>query len=192
MPEKVIVQSKKRVFDGFFKIDRVEVLFEGYDQKMRGPVARLVLERGDSVAALILDRDRNEIILVEQFKYPTYEKGPGWIIETMAGIINSGETPEDALRREMREEVGYDTLEYEHIATFYPSGGGSSERVFLYYVEVGSADRVGSGGGESAEDEDIREIRMSLEEFTEKLKRGTFVDGKILAAGYWLIARKLT
>ena len=84
MSRKVIIESQQRVLDDFFQVDSVNVLVEGYDAKMRGPMRRLVFQRGDSVAALILHRDRDELLLVEQFRYPTYKKGPGWITETMA------------------------------------------------------------------------------------------------------------
>lgn len=190
MSKKVIIESQQRVFDDFFKVDLANVLVEGYDAKMRGPMRRLVFQRGDSVAALILDRDRGDLLLVEQFRYPTYKKGPGWIIETMAGILEEGETPEEALRREMQEEVGYDTTDYEHIATYYPSPGGSSERVFLYYAEVGVENRIGSGGGKESEQEDIKIIRMPVSDFTRKLKNGVFTDSKILVAGFWFISQK--
>jgi len=190
MPTKVIVQTKRRLLNDFFKIDEAEILFEGYDNRLHGPFRRLVFERGDAVAALLFDKATAEIMLVEQFKYPTYEKGPGWIVETMAGMIESGETPEDALKREAREEVGYETSDFEHIATFYPSAGGSSERIFLYYVEVSSADKVEKGGGNPDEGEDIRLVRMPLEDFFTRLKAGAFVDGKIIAAGFWLLCRK--
>jgi 8-oxo-dGTP pyrophosphatase MutT (NUDIX family) len=55
---------------------------------------------------------------VKQFKYPTYEKGSGWIVETVAGILEPGETPEAALRRETLEETGYEIALLEPIATF--------------------------------------------------------------------------
>ena len=51
--------------------------YEGFDSRTIGPVRRLTLERVDSVAALVVNRDRNRAILATQFRYPTLEKGPG-------------------------------------------------------------------------------------------------------------------
>jgi nudix-type nucleoside diphosphatase (YffH/AdpP family) len=145
---KVDIISRKRVFDGFFKLDEAALRFEKWDGNMSGVVTRLQLERGDSAAALIWNVDRQKVILVNQFKYPTYLKGSGWITETVAGIAEPGEKPEDALRREVLEEAGYRIAEgsIEPIGAFYVSPGGSSERVFLYYVQVRDADRVEAGG----------------------------------------------
>src|SRR5687768_11085888 len=72
--KKVNVYAKRRVFDSFFKIDEAEVSFERYDGMMSPRVKRLCFERGDSVAAMIWDRDASKAIFVEQFKYPTLEK----------------------------------------------------------------------------------------------------------------------
>ena len=149
--KRVTIYSKKRVFDGFFKIDEAEVSFERFNGQMSRRLSRLCFERGDSVAAVIYNRDSQKTIFVNQFKYPTYEKGPGWIMETVAGIVEPGETPESALRREVLEEVGYEVEKIEPIATFYVSPGGSSERILLYYVEVSSAGKRAGGGGVPSE-----------------------------------------
>lgn len=55
--KRVVVHGKKRVFDGFFKIDEAEVSFERFDGRMSPRLRRLCFERGDSVAVVIYDRD---------------------------------------------------------------------------------------------------------------------------------------
>ena len=103
----VDIKSRKTVFKGRYKID--EYVF-GYDRVAdRGrleDVQRLVFERGDSAAALIHDVERDVIVLAEQFRIATHDKGPGDIIEAMAGAVGGEEGPEDGIRREMREGVG--------------------------------------------------------------------------------------
>jgi len=115
---KVVIQDRRRVFDGFFKIDEVKLQFEKFDGSMSPPVTRLNFDRGDSVAAVVLNVDTRKVILVNQFKYPSYEKGPGWITEVVAGMIGDGESPEAAMQREIREEIGYETSHLEHLNTF--------------------------------------------------------------------------
>lgn len=190
-PKKVVVHRKRRVFDDFFAIDEVEVSFEGRDGRMVGPLRRLSFERGDSVAALVLKAGpRPTILLVRQFKYPVYEHDGGWITETPAGAIDRGESAEEAMRREMLEEVGYRAERLERIATFYPSAGGSSERVTLFYAEVSSADAVsGRGGGVASEAEVITTLEVDVEDFFEKLAAGEYIDPKIIIGGLWLKQR---
>jgi nudix-type nucleoside diphosphatase (YffH/AdpP family) len=161
-----------------------------FDGKMSEPVRRLVFQRGDAVAAIILNRDTQKLVLINQFRYPTYEKGPGWIHEVVAGILEPNETPEDALRRELLEEIGYRAGDLTRIATFYVSPGGTSERIMLYYAEVGNTDRIAAGGGLASEGEDIQLIEVALPELWRALDAGEIMDAKTIIGVMWL-RRKL-
>ena len=183
----VEIQNKRTVFDDKFKIDEATLRFQKFNGQMSDTVHRLVFERGDSAAALLLNKDTQKVLLIEQFRYPAYEKGPGWIQEVVAGVIDKGEQPEETIRREIREEIGYEVREpLTHIATFYVSPGGTSERNMLYYAEVSSADRVSAGGGKVSEHEDIELVEMTLPELWQALDNGDIVDAKTLIAVQWL------
>ena len=159
--KKVHILSQKIVFNDKFKILETRLQFEKFDGQMSPPVRRLTFERGDAAAALLWHRDRQRLLLVEQFRHPTYKKGPGWIMELVAGIVEPDEDPAATMRREILEETGYQVNELEYIATFYLSPGGSSERLFLYYAEVSETDLVAAGGGAVGENEDIRLVEYS-------------------------------
>ena len=66
-------------------------------------------------------------------------------MEAVAGMIDPGETAEEAIIRENLEETGYRISKPELICKFFSSPGGTSERVFLYFSEVSKVDRVGDG-----------------------------------------------
>jgi nudix-type nucleoside diphosphatase (YffH/AdpP family) len=188
---KVIIERKARVFDDFFKIDEAELRYERFNGQMSQTVRRLNFERGDSVAMVIFNADIRRIILVNQFKYPTFEKGPGWITETVAGMIDKNETPEDAVRREVMEEIGYKVTTIEHISTFYVSPGGSSERIFLYYAEVDAGGKVEAGGGVATEHEDIQTIELALDDADRQIASGEIADAKTIVGIMWLQNRLL-
>lgn len=186
---KVTIHSSRRVFDDFFRIDEALVSFERFDGQMSGPVRRLSFERGDSVSAIIFNRTTRNIILVNQFKFPTHRKGPGWVTETVAGMLKETEPLESAIRREILEETGYQVRALEEIATFYVSPGGSSERVSLFYAEVDDAGRTGPGGGVPEEAEDIKTVEFSLPELRRLLASGEIVDAKTIIGILWLSER---
>lgn len=109
--------------------------------------------------------------------------------ELVAGILEAGETPESAVRRELLEEIGYETEKLERIATFYVSPGGSSERILLYFAEVSEKGKLGDGGGLRVEEEDIATVAISLEEINRMLLMGEIQDAKTIIGIQWLQAR---
>jgi nudix-type nucleoside diphosphatase (YffH/AdpP family) len=184
----VVVRSKTRVFDNFFKIDKLVVSHRKFDGTMSEDKTRLIFERGDSVGALIYNRDTNQVVLVEEFKAPTLDKGRGrgWIAETMAGTIRAGETPEQAVCREAMEETGYVLTDPELIGCFFSSPGGTSERIFLYFAAVKESDKRGMGGGNPREGEDIRIVYTTPDTLFELLEKREIEDPKLLIATYHL------
>ncbi len=195
MPARAVIARQQRLFDDFFKIDELLVTHRQIDGTTSSVQRRLVFERGDSVAVLLFNRDRRTVVLVEQFKAPTLiarrrddpATTDGWLVEPLAGMIDTGEAPEAAAIRETLEETGYRIREPELIGRFFVSPGGTSERVFLYFAEVGDADRVGMGGG--IDDEDIKVLEIGLEELFEQLARGLIEDAKLAIGAYWLQSR---
>jgi ADP-ribose pyrophosphatase len=190
-PTSVVVHGKRRIFDGVFKLEEVAVSHRRVDGSMSSEQKVLVFERGDSVAALILNIDSGKLVLVEQFRAPTLDKSRnhGWMIEAVAGTIEAGDTPEETIVREVLEETGYQIKNPKHIATFFCSPGSSSERIFLYYTTVTNAHKIGPGGGVVGEGEDIRIVTMSPEELFERVQRAEIEDPKLIIAAYHLKER---
>jgi ADP-ribose pyrophosphatase len=190
--KKVSIEQKKYILEDVFKVEEAYLRYEKFNGEMSGTVRRISLERGDSVSILIYNTITNNIILISQFRYPSYKSGHGWLIETIAGIVDSNETPEEAARREVEEETGLEITKLEHITTFFPSPGGSSERIFLYYSEVSmDPDSYEKTGGLLCEGEDIKSYEITLEDALEKIKSGEIMDAKTILGIYWLQNRQL-
>lgn len=185
--KKVSIEQKKYILEDVFKVEEAYLRYEKFSGTMSGTVRRISLERGDSVSVLIYNIKTNKIILISQFRYPSFKSGNGWLIEAIAGIVDPGETPEEAARREVEEETGLDATKLEHIATFFPSPGGSSERIYLYYSEVSKEpNSYGETGGLLCESEDIKSYEFTLEEALEKIKSGEIMDAKTIIGIYYL------
>ncbi len=187
---KATIHSKRTLFDDFFRIEEAMVSHETFAGGESQTVRRLSFERGDSVAAIVMNRSTRKILLVNQFKYPTHHKGPGWITETVAGMLEADEDPAAALRREIFEEMGYEVSHMEPISEFYLSPGGSSERVLLYYAEVDDSTRTGPGGGLTAENEDIKTLSYTLSDLRRMVASGEIADAKTIIGILWLNERQ--
>lgn len=187
----VDIKSKKTVFRGRYRIDEYVFDFDRAAGKGRlEDVTRLVFERGDSAAALIHDVERDVIVLAEQFRIATHDKGPGYIVEAMAGSVEEDEEPEDCIRREMLEEVGYRAGNLTLVSNGYVSPGSSSERIFLYYAPVKTEDLVDpKASGVAAEKEDVRRVEFTREDFLDRVDAAFFDDAKVMALGFWLKAQ---
>jgi nudix-type nucleoside diphosphatase (YffH/AdpP family) len=192
VPRAVRILHQETLLDDFFRVDVATLQYERFDGSLSEPVRRLRLDRGDSVAALIVHTGTGCALLVEQFKYPVLGvgDGDGWIVEVVAGMVDHGETPEAAIRREVREEIGYELAHLERVSTFFVSPGGSSERVFLFYGEVSADDRTGPPGGITAEGENIAIREYRIPEALAAVERGEIVDAKTIISLYWLRQRQ--
>jgi len=195
MSGRAVIEQQRRIFDDFFKIDEILVVHEQADGTMSSAQRRLVFERGDSIGVLLYHRERQTVVLVEQFRLPALlarrrddsATTDGWIVETVAGTIDGDETPEAVAIRETYEETGYRIGSPQLIGRFFASPGGTSERIFLYFAEIGAADRTGGGGGIG--DEDITVVEWPLAELFERIGRGAIEDPKLALAAYWLERR---
>jgi len=138
--------------------------------------------RPDAVSVLLVDKKNEKILLTKQFRLATFlnHSDTGYLVETCAGLIDDGETPEQAAIREVEEETGYQLTKVEKIGGMYTSAGGITEYVHLFTANFDSNGIHGKGGGKEGEGEDIELIEMTLNEAREKLKQGWFIDAKTM------------
>lgn len=183
---KAVIQKCCLLLDDFFKVEEAFVSFEQRDGAMSPPVRRLDLKRDDAVCALVVNKAHGTLILVRQFRYAALSRSEAWPLELIAGLIDKGETPEEAIRREIMEEAGYAVGPLTRHFTFYPSPGITSERGILYYGETDGTQPVAKGGGLAEESEDIEVVEMPFADAFAMLDRGEIIDGKTLIGLLWL------
>lgn len=138
--------------------------------------------RPDAVTVLLADQVAETFLFTHQFRLPTFLNGSetGYMLETCAGLIDEGETPEQAARREVEEETGYAISDLEKIGAVYTSAGGLTESVHLFAASYDKDASHGSGGGKAGEGEDIELLYLSFAEAKEKVMSGSINDAKTL------------
>ena len=175
---KVIIKDSKREYDGFFKVDKVVLQHEKFDGSMSKEIDRLNFNRGDTVAVVLYNKKNKSVVLIRQFRYPSYvDDGPGWLLECVAGIKDNGEI--SVAKKEVLEETGYKINELKYLTRFYPSPGGCSERISVYLAYVETREEIKDkyfGTGH----EDIQVIEIPLVKALEMTKNGEICDGKTI------------
>ncbi len=184
---KTEIQSKTRVYDGYFRIDRYILRHSLHQGGMSRPIIREVFERGHAVGILPFDPDRDEVIMIEQFRIGAYAAGADpWLTEIIAGIIEAGETAEQVAQREVREESGLKVSDLWPMARYLASPGGTSETVQLFLGRVDAA-KAGGVHGLDHEHEDIRVVPLPYQSAVEMVEDGKINNAMTLIALQWLI-----
>ena len=99
-----------------------------------------------------------EVVFLRQFRIPLGRP----VIEIVAGIVEIGERPEEAIRRELSEEAGLVATTFRKIADFTTSAGLTDELIATYLAEGCRPDPDARHSGEAAEE--IETIHVPLAE----------------------------
>jgi len=150
-----------------------------------------VLRRGQAVAIVLYDPDRDAVVHVEQFRLPALLAGSApWQLEAAAGLIDTDERPEAVAIRETREETGLALMgEPIRIQRYLSSSGNSDESVVLFCGRVDSA-AAGGVHGLPEEHEDIRVVVKTLAEIEALIDAGAIESGHTLIGLHWLLRHR--
>ncbi|RZA06109.1 MAG: NUDIX domain-containing protein [Proteobacteria bacterium] len=185
-PREIEIIERENCFQGFYKLDRLHLRHEQFAGGMGTPISRELFVRHDAVCALPYDPQRDEVVLIEQFRVGPLDKVDNpWLIEMVAGLIDKDEQPEEVAHREAEEEAGLEFSALWPITQYFPSPGGSNEYVHLY---LGRCDSRGVGGlhGLAAEGEDIRVSVWALDDALQAVRDGRIISGSAIIALQWL------
>ncbi|MEM1683018.1 MAG: NUDIX hydrolase [Ignisphaera sp.] len=131
-----------------------------------------VVRFGQSVA-IVPFKDMRKIVMVKQFRAPINK----WILEIPAGRIEFGESPEEAVVRELREEVGYVPKYVQKLVSVYMSPGYSDEVIHIYVAK--NLEYVGASPEKG---ELIEIVEVDIDKALEMILADNVVDAKTLIA----------
>jgi GDP-mannose pyrophosphatase NudK len=144
-------------------------------------LSRETYDRGNGAVVLLINTQRQTLILTRQFRYPAFVNGlqDGMLLEACAGLLDS-EEPEETIRREVEEETGFRIGPPQKLFELYMSPGSVTEKLFFYIAEYHHSSRVSSGGGDQAEGEDIEIVELTFDQAFAMMNRGEIFDAKTL------------
>lgn len=164
--------ASQRAFSGFSSI-RIDTL-EGPG----GRFVREVVEHPDAVGIVALD-GAGQVALVRQYRHPLGAD----LLEIPAGTLDvPGESPEDAARRELAEEVGLAAETLVPLGTLWNSAGWSDERTHLFLAPTTSPVAVPEGYVPEGEEVTMRIEWRSLASLLSDVRGGVIEDAKSVVA----------
>ncbi len=160
--------SSETIFDGkILHIRRDTVLLPNGRQAFRE-----VADHPGGVCVLALD-SQGQVLLVSQFRYPYGEV----LRELPAGKLEPGEDPDEAARRELREEAGAVAGEFRSLGELYPSPGYCGEIIRMYLARDLRFEEA-----DPDEDEFLNVERAPFPLLVEQVLSGEVRDAKTIAA----------
>jgi len=177
--------SNKLLYGGFFKLYRFELKHDLFDGGESPVLTRELLDRHHAAAVLPYDPERDELVLIEQFRIGAGEDTSGpWLIEIIAGLREPDESAEKLIHREAMEEAGCEISHIIPVHQYYSSPGSSNEQIQVYFARTETS---GLGGihGIDEEGEDIRVHVVSSDTAFEWLDQGRINSALPIIALQW-------
>ena len=134
-----------------------------------------ILESDDWVNVIPLTA-QNEVVLIRQYRHGIREN----TLEIPGGIIEQDDTPEEAARRELGEETGYQESTMILLGQVHPNPAFLNNQCHTYLAR----DVLLSGKQEQDEKEDIEVLLRPLDEIPRLIREGEITHSLVLAAFY--------
>jgi ADP-ribose pyrophosphatase len=115
-------------------------------------------------AAVVAITEEHRVLIVRQYR-PALERDT---LELPSGIVDPGETPEAAARRELLEETGYQGGDWQVLGAMEPDSGRLGNRIWNFLA-------TGVRPAENhAPEEGIEVLTWSLDELAQAMVEGRF------------------
>ncbi len=168
-----------------FKITGKKILFEGKFLNLwgtefidKGGNAQMweYVEKADVISVLPITDD-GKVVLIKNYRVPVER----YVIEPPAGLTDKdGENYEEAIKRELLEETGYEASKI-HALPSYPYRSGTSKNMIYGFIATGLK-KVNDNVGDDTEDISVMEVPFNdLVGLWLKPKDDTYFQPEIIA-----------
>lgn len=176
MPEKPVIHNTTVVAESkLFRIEQLQLQFSNGQERVFERI-RGNRKTGGSVMMVPM-LDHNTVLLVREYAagLDAYELG------LPKGLLEVGETLEQAADREMQEEIGYAAKKFTYIRSMSASPGHMAGKMHVVVAEQLYQQRL-----EGDEPEPIEVVPWSLDQLDELIIRDDFSEARGIAALLWV------
>ena len=130
--------------------------------------AYYVVELPTTVCAVAITEE-NEVLMVRQYRHPIKET----LLEIPGGFIDEGETPEEAMRRELKEETGYEFTTVKNVGRIAANPGVLDNFTYLFLAQ---------GGKKTSEQKLDQNEELQVEKISIPELKDLFLENKMMQA----------
>ncbi len=138
-----------------------------------------LINSGDWVNVIPLTPEQ-KVVLVKQYRFGTKD----FSLEIPGGMIDPGDTPAQAARRELLEETGYAGDEPILLGMVHPNPAIHTNRCFTYLIKNATYRQLPQQ--DSTEDIEVQTVPLSA--IPHLIATGQITHALVIAAFYWFLA----
>jgi len=131
-----------------------------------------LIKHQGAVVIIPIDRQGN-VLFVRQFRIGAEEE----LLELPAGLLETGETPQESAQREIQEECGMASTRIEYLGEFFMSPGYSTEKMRVFLATDLYDSRLPAD-----QDEFLTLVAIPVHEVYHMASSGELVEGKTITA----------
>jgi ADP-ribose pyrophosphatase len=135
-----------------------------------------IIESRDWVNVIPLTADL-QVVMVRQYRHGSREV----TLEIPGGLLNTGDTPQEAAVRELLEETGYRAEDWTKIGVVSPNPAIFSNRCYTFLAR----DMKKVCDPLPDQTEDIEVVLVSLSDIPELIRKGEIDHALVITAFYW-------
>jgi len=177
---RVKILKTEILSDNWYTLNKVTFEYQKKDGMLETQ-SREAYDRGNGATILLYNKESKTVILTKQFRLPTYINGndDGMMIEACAGLLDK-DNPEDCIRKETEEELGYEISDVKKVFEVYMSPGSVTEILYFFIAEYAKSMKINDGGGLEEEQEEIEVLELHIDKALHMIDSGEIKDAKTI------------
>lgn len=184
-PARVDVDGPELLAAGFRPYERYHLVLH-HDDGTCDVQVRDIVRGGRVVGVLGYDPDRDLVVLIRQFRLSAHlAHDRGALVEIVAGLVEPGESAEEAALRECVEEAGVAPSRLVPMVNFTPTPGLTDEFALLF-LGIVDASALPKQAGARHETEMTHPFAVPVDEALAAISDGRCINGFLIIALQWL------